>query len=184
MCNKTLVIERVKECLDIAKQQWPYAVFEMPTIRFDKRGRVAGTANGHRWELNFNMVLLNENVEDFVKHVVAHEVAHLIDHQVYDLNAPRYDRYGRRKKRQPHGPNWKSIMGVLGVPAERCHKYDTSNARQTSRKRKQFAYECTGCGQTLTMSSVRHNKQQSGKASYSHVGCGKHNKLVYIGPAS
>jgi SprT protein len=179
MCNKTLVINRVKECFAIAEARFNTA-FRMPNIRFDKRGTTAGTANGGKWELNFNMVLLNENVEHFVKQTVAHEVAHLIDHQVFEMNAPRFDRNGRRKKRAPHGENWKRCMFVLGVPAERCHSMDTSNAAQKRRKSKKFQYKCTGCETVIEMSTIRHNKQQTGKANYSHIGCRGY-KLVHIG---
>ena len=132
MCNKTLVTNRVKECFNIAAARFN-TTFRWPNIRFDKRGTTAGIANGTKWELNFNMVLLNENVEHFIEQTVAHEVAHLIDHQVYDSHTPRFDRSGRRKKRTPHGRNWKNIMMVLGVPADRCHDMDVSNAKvQTS----------------------------------------------------
>lgn len=178
MSNRQLVIERVKECLVIAARRWPHETFRFPSIIFKKRGTTAGTANGSKWQLNFNEILLNENLEHFVKQTVAHEVAHLIDHQVYDSHAPRFDRNGRRKKRQPHGPNWKRVMAVLGVPADRCHDMDVSNARVTRRKTETFDYHCSGCNKTLPMGKIRHNKQQSGKANYTH--CRGH-KLTFVG---
>ena len=179
MCNKTLVINRVKECFAIAEARFN-TTFRMPNIRFDKRGTTAGTANGGKWELNFNMVLLNENVEHFVKQTVAHEVAHLIDHQVFDMNAPRFDIYGRRKKRAPHGANWKRCMFVLGVPADRCHNMDVSNAKVTRRKSAKFQYKCSGCGTVMEMGTVRHNNMQSGKRTYHHKGC-RSASLIFIG---
>lgn len=179
MCNRTLVINRVKECFAIAEQHFN-TTFRHPRIRFDKRGTTAGTANGVYWELNFNETLLNENVEHFVYQTVAHEVAHLIDHHVYDSHAPRFDRMGRRKKGSPHGPNWKRCMGVLGVPADRCHNYDVSNAKQSSRKRATFDYTCTGCGEVLPMGAVRHKNMQEGKRTYHHNGC-RGAKLIFVG---
>ena len=177
MCNKSLVMERVKECFAIAEARFN-TTFRMPNVRFDKRGTTAGTAQGSKWELNFNMVLLNENLEHFVKQTVAHEVAHLIDHQVFDSHAPRFDHLGRRKKRSPHGRNWKNIMLVLGVPADRCHEMDVSNARVSRRKSATFDYHCSGCDKILPMGKIRHNKQMAGKANYSH--CRGH-KLTFVG---
>jgi SprT protein len=148
MCNKSLVMERVKECFAIAEARFN-TTFRMPNVRFDKRGTTAGTAQGSKWELNFNMVLLNENLE-----------------------------HGRRMKRSPHGRNWKNIMLVLGVPADRCHEMDVSNARVSRRKSETFDYHCSGCNQTLPMGKIRHGKQQSGRANYKHCRGGT---LTFVG---
>lgn len=180
MCNRTLVINRIEECFTMAQQRWPGETFRKPRVRFDKRGTTAGTANGSKWELNFNETLLNENVDHFVKQTVAHEVAHLIDHQVYDSHAPRYDRLGRRKKRSVHGRTWKMVMMALGVPADRCHNYDVSNAKQTRRKSETFNYKCTGCETVLPMGKIRHNNMQSGKRTYHHNGC-RGASLIFVG---
>jgi len=178
MCNRALVRQRVKECFAIAEKRYN-RTFKSPTIRFDKRGRVAGTANGGKWELNFNETLLNENLEHFIKQTVGHEVAHLIDHDVYDSHAPRFCAMtGRRKKRASHGENWKRVMRVLGLDPKRCHSYDTTNSRQTRRKQDTFEYKCTGCEKVFPMGKIRHNKQQSGKASYRHC---RGSKLLYVG---
>ena len=177
MCNKTLVMNRIDECFAMAEQRYNQT-FRKPNVRFDKRGTTAGTANYVKWELNFNMVLLNENVEHFVHQTVAHEVAHLVDHQVNGSLTRRFDSRGRRVKRQPHGPNWKRVMIALGVSPDRCHEMDTTNARVTRRKTETFDYHCSGCNKTLPMGKIRHNKQQSGKASYSH--CRGH-KLTFVG---
>jgi len=180
MCNRHLVIERVKKGIAIAQEQWPSETFKFPDILFTKRGTTAGTANSTKWQLNFNEILLNENVEIFVKQTVMHELAHLIDHQVYDSHAPRFDRRGRRMKRSPHGRNWKNIMLVLGVPADRCHKMDVSNAKIHRAKSATFDYKCTGCDTVMTMGKIRHNKQQSGMANYRHNGC-RGAQLIFIG---
>ncbi len=177
MCNKTLVIDRIKECFEVAEKHFDQT-FDIPDIRFDKRGRTAGTADYIKWELNFNMVLLNENVDAFLYRTVAHEVAHLVDHVVYNSHATRFDKRGRRKKRQPHGTNWKSIMAVLGVESSRCHTYDTTNSRVARKKSETFDYHCAGCNETLPMGKIRHNKQRLGKANYVH--CRGH-KLTFVG---
>lgn len=177
MCNKSLVIARIKECIEIAENHYG-CTFDMPTIRYDKRGRTAGTATASKWEINLNMTLLNENVEKFIHRTVAHEFAHLVDYKINDSQATRFDRNGRRKKRQPHGPNWKTIMDLLGVESSRCHTYDTTNSRVSRRKSETFEYHCSGCNETLPMGKIRHNKQQSGTAVYTH--CRGH-KLTFTG---
>jgi len=175
MCNKSLVIERVKQCYAIAEERFEKS-FTLPTILFTKRGRVSGTANSFRNELNFNMVLLNENLEEFVEQTVSHECAHLIDDTVYGSLQTSFNRNGTRKKRSPHGRNWQSVMRVLGVEPNRCHKYDTTNSRQTRKASTTYSYLCTGCDKVLQMGAIRHNKQQTGKASYSH--CRGHSLIL------
>ncbi len=167
MCNKTLVMARVEECFQIASRAYNHE-FRFPSIRFDKSGTVAGTANGYKWELNFNETLLNENMDHFVKQTVAHEVAHLIDHEVYGLNNPKFNIYGQRKKRAPHGRNWKIIMMTLGVPAERCHNYNVSNVKRKRKTSKTYTYYCAGCKRNLQMGAIRHRNQSSGVRTYSH----------------
>jgi len=161
MCNKTLVRTRVEECFQIAERAYNRTI-KRPSVIFKKRGNAAGTANYGRWELNFNMVLLNENVEHFVKQTVAHEVAHLVDQAVYETHSHVYG------KRSPHGRNWKKVMMVLGVPAERCHSYDVSNAAVSRRKSPTYTYHCTGCKRDLQMGAIRHKKQSTGRVSYNH----------------
>ena len=177
IANRRMVKERVAECFAIATERFGQT-FPMPTIVFKKRGTTAGTAAYRSWTLDFNEVILNDNTEQFVRQTVAHECAHLIDHQVYGSLARQYDYRGRPKKRQPHGANWKRCMAVLGVPADRCHNMDVSNAKQARRVTQTFQYHCEGCNETMPMGKIRHNKQRAGKANYRH--CRGH-KLTYVG---
>ena len=162
------------ECFDIAAKRFGQS-FPMPTVVFKKRGTTAGTAAYRSWTLDFNEQIMDDNTEEFIRQTVAHECAHLIDQQVYNSLTPKYDSWGRRKKRQPHGPNWKRCMAVLGVPADRTHSMDVSNA---ARKSVSFQYHCKGCGKTLPLGKIRHNKQRTGKANYSH--CRGHS-LTFVG---
>ncbi len=164
MCNQTLVRERVEQCFQVAEKAYERG-FKRPVVIFKKRGTVAGTATPARWQLNFNNTLLNENVEHFVKQTVAHEVAHLICNVIYE-GGKTFRVRGER--RSPHGRNWKTVMVVLGVSADRCHTYDTTNSKVGRRKQKTYTYHCTGCKRDLEMGAIRHKKQQSGQTSYSH----------------
>jgi len=164
MCNQTLVRERVEACLQVAEKVYKRE-FKRPSVIFKKRGATAGTANYARWQLNFNVTLLDENVDHFVKQTVAHEVAHLVCNVVYDGGKTHRV---RGERTSPHGRNWASVMSVLGVPADTTHKYDVSNSAIKQKPRKKFSYHCTGCKRDLPMGAIRHKKQQSGRASYSH----------------
>lgn len=167
MCNQTLVRQRVEECFQIAERAYNRE-FKRPCVLFTKRGTSAGTASYSRCQLNFNMVLLNENMEHFIKQTVAHEVAHLVCNEVHGTGSVQFDSMGRRKKRSPHGRQWKTVMMTLGVPADRCHSYNVSNAKVNRRKSKTYTYHCTGCKRDLEMGAIRHKKQQTGRVSYSH----------------
>ncbi len=168
MCNRTLVMNRIEECYARAERAFT-RTFDRPRVRFDKRGQVAGTADHRKNELNFNMVLLNENLEHFVMQTVAHEIAHLVTGKVYPDTRGGFDRFGKRTKRRSHGREWKSVMIMLGVNPDRCHTYDVTNAKVgAKRKTVTFDYKCSGCGSVLPMGKVRHNKFQAGKAKYSH----------------
>jgi len=168
MCNRTLVMNRIEECFARAERAFT-RTFPRPKVLFTKRGQVAGTANHTKWVLNFNMVLLNENLEDFVHQTVSHEVAHLVTGVVYPDTRISFDRFGRRTARRSHGSEWKSVMIMLGVNPDRCHDYDVSNARVgNKRKTTSFDYKCNGCDRVLPMGKIRHNRQQSGEMNYAH----------------
>ncbi len=106
--------------------------FPIPVVRFDLRGRTGGQALIRENVVRVNSVLLAENFERYVKQTIGHEVAHLIAHAQFGAGV------GRRIK--PHGYEWQSVMHVFGLPADRCHQYDTSNAR--IRQTRKYAYSC------------------------------------------
>ena len=58
-------------------------MFETPEILFTKKGRVAGAAHSGSWLINFNEVLLQENIEEFIRNTVPHEVAHLVAYRIH-----------------------------------------------------------------------------------------------------
>lgn len=124
------------------------------TIKFEKRGRVSGTALSSRNELDFNIILASENEEEFLKQTVPHEIAHLVADQKF-------------KKRCIHGREWKMVMNVFGLEARRCHNYNTSNA--VIRKTEKFSYSC-GCGNGYhTVGKKIHGKISNG----SRYTCGR-----------
>lgn len=112
-----LVYQKVAEC--IKKLNAHYKVeFELPDIRFDLHNEIGGLAYPDLQILRFNLILLLENREHYLANVVPHEVAHLFVPFVFGDVWPRPS---------GHGSHWHEVMGVLGVPANMYHTYDTSS---------------------------------------------------------
>lgn len=173
MCNRKAVHAKIEEIYTTATRIWGHT-FRRPDVRFDLRGRVAGTAQCHTRKLNFNMTLLNENVDAFLTRTVVHEVAHLIDHVI---NAGKNTTKLRGQRSSPHGRDWQKIMVLLGANPSRCHTYDTSNSKQRRTPAKNHSYKCGGCQGVFPMGATRHKRMQAGTTTYSH--CSGHKlKLV------
>ena len=173
---KARVIAKLQESLDKAEAHYGKK-YEMPTVLYNLRGRVAGRALCGRDTIKLNAVLLMENVEDFINRTVPHELAHLID---YDRNPHCFEsgvqmtRSGRiqRTKRSLHGPTWKSIMAVLGAPSSTRHSYDTTNS--SVRKSVEHEWVCNDCGASMKLKPGRNKKmmQAGGRGAYRPRGKG------------
>lgn len=169
---KARVAADVKKYVGMAEKHFGRS-YQVPQVEYTVVGQRGGFARGTGL-VNFNAVLLMENVEDFIARTVPHEVAHCID-TANGGNA----RKAFQRKRSVHGPSWKAIMRLFGIAdSTRCHSYDTSNA-QTRTKRK-FEYACGGCGKPVLVSSVIHNKIQLRGIEYWTRCCGRgRGKLVF-----
>jgi len=110
-----------KECIEqvrfyIAKANDKLSIhLPMPKIVFSIKGTTAGRAWIGRNVIEFNPILLRDNVEDFLHRTPGHEVGHLAAHA----------RFGDDIK--AHGHEWQKVMWMLGLPATRCHNYDMTN---------------------------------------------------------
>lgn len=137
---KQRVKQRIIDCKAIADKRYNID-FKMPTIDYSLRGRVGGQADYRGWVIRVNAVLLNENVEEYIKQVIGHEAAHLITHQVYPEAHQRIN-----GKRSPHGSEWQSVMRALGLKPDRCHTMDTTNSRVNKTPRAGvFTLVCINC---------------------------------------
>lgn len=151
---------KLEESIALAEAHYG-TTFRKPTVLFTKRGTTAGTANYVRYEVNFNPILLVENVEAFIARTVPHEMAHLIDHTLHPENfesTVRMTRTGRwkRTKRDVHGRTFKEIMSVMGADGSRCHSFDTTRARV--RTKAKHLWVCNHCQATMTLGPGRHKK--------------------------
>jgi len=168
---KNTVIEIIKKAIIKFNKDYKNKTAIIPEVRFTKRGKTAGCVTYKGLQdpyINFNMVLLKENFDDFVSQTVPHEVAHYLTWVLYGLQ------YTNKGRRIIHGKDWKNMMSYLGVESSRCHSYNTANS--TVRKMKVFEYKCDCMTHELT--SIRHNKVLRGKAKYCCSKCGS--KLVRV----
>jgi SprT protein len=109
------------------------------TITYDNCYRWAGWAIGSDYHVNFNPILLLANQEEFIKQIVPHEVAHVITDHIFGDGIP------------DHGPQWQSIMNLMGLEALEHHPFDVSIS-----KRKVVSYQfICGCTNEVHEYSAR-----------------------------
>ena len=162
---KAKVEAKVNACVATVEKHYGIT-FKKPTVSFNVRGTTGGYAKYASWEVDFNPVLLLENLDTYLIDVIPHEVAHLAAKLIYPQTLVRS--FG--KKRSPHGSEWASIMTVLGADPKRTHKMNTANAKV--RTMAKYEYKCSGCGQSYQLSAKRHNKLNAGAFMW-HTPCGQ-----------
>lgn len=155
---------RIRDLLAVTRRELRLDL-PMPTVHYRKRGRTAGMAYLHAYTIDLNPVLLQENEDHFIHHAVGHELAHLV----------AYRHFGARIR--PHGREWQAVMQLFGLPAERCHHYDTANSQL--RQQKRFVYKCA-CKEHQ-LSAIRHNRSLRGTA-YKCLRCQQ--ELTWTGAAA
>lgn len=160
--------ELQQQCRDKLKELFVYAnntlkcntLLQEPSLSFDQRGKIAGSAHLIKNHIKLNRTLLYENPEDFLKEIIAHELCHILAHQLY----------GRTIK--PHGPQWRYLMkAVFDLEPKVTHKLDVKSVKQN-----EFEYKCE-CS-TVMLSLIRHNKILRNKARYFCKRC--HSELSLV----
>ncbi|SJN59443.1 hypothetical protein VR7878_03424 [Vibrio ruber DSM 16370] len=155
----TRVTACIQSCIEQASRYFQHP-FPQPALSYQLRGKAAGKAYCHLWEVRLNPVLLLENQSEFLQQVIPHEIAHLLVHHLY----------GRVR---PHGSEWQSVMlQVFNLPPQTTHQFDTRSVTGET-----FAYHCQ-C-QTFSLSVRRHRKVQRQQAIYRCTRC--HQPLRYNG---
>lgn len=108
-------IAQVKFYVDLANNKLGLHM-EYPRVEFSLRGTTAGRAWYGKNLIQFSPILLLENPDTFIRQTAGHEVGHLMAHARH-----------RGQQIDPHGREWRNVMWTMGLPATRCHNYDTSN---------------------------------------------------------
>jgi SprT protein len=123
-------------------------VFKKPSLLFNQRGKIAGSALLQTNTIKLNAVLYTQNTDYFLSQVIAHELAHIM---VYQL-------YGRTVR--THGIEWQKVMlEVFELYPKVTHSLDVSKVAMRT-----VTYACL-C-QQVPLSLIRHNRVVRGKQTY------------------
>lgn len=140
---------------------------ELLEILFDLSGQKAGIAtvrNSGANTLNFNMILAEENEEEFLSQVVPHEVAHIIANKFYKQNCG-------------HDVLWQSVMIKWGKDPKRCHHFSVENSSQS---RRNYHWKCSKCGTEFHVGKNLHEKIQNNYHKYACSKCRQKYTLVVV----
>lgn len=158
------VIKKTHSLVITASEYFQHSFPAIPVL-FDLSGKAAGMYRvkaGQR-VIRYNPYVFAKYFDDNFKETIPHEVAHYVTDKIYNL-----------KKIRPHGNEWKSVMAVFGVVANRTANYDLSGL--PVRNFQKFIYSC-GC-QNFELTSRRHNKILRGSGHYLCQECG--GKLLFV----
>lgn len=102
--------------------------------------------------LSFNLSMMKQDPEKYLKVVVGHEVAHMVAEILY----------GGYGKAVNHGPAWKHVMRVFGLEPSITHDFDVSESSGVV-VRKVTKYEVKCACRSLMITSHRRTKMLNGK---------------------
>ncbi len=158
------VINKTNHFLQSAGDYYNRHFPEIPVL-FDLTGKAAGMYRVKACQrvIRYNPYIFSKYFDDNFSETIPHEVAHYVTDVLYGL-----------KKIRPHGNEWKSVMQVFGVAANRTANYDLTGLPQ--RNYQKFIYHC-GC-QNYALTSRRHNKMLRGAGHYLCRDCG--GKLLFV----
>lgn len=130
---KSKVEACMRECFAVAEKHYGVK-FEFPEIRYDIKSWTGGLAYRDRNLVRYNLILLVENEEHYLKSTVPHETAHMIVNALF--RAGKFKLAPNKRKWMPHGAEWKEVMGVLSTPPTVKHTYDVSSIEKSPRAKK------------------------------------------------
>lgn len=128
---KKRVEEQIHKSLKIAEKHFDVKL-PFPEIRYDVKSWISGLAYTNQNLIRFNLILLVENEEEFIKTTVVHEAAHMIVNELFRQG--KFKLSEKSKKIMPHGKEWKEVMGVLNTPPRVKHNYNVSSIEKKPRK--------------------------------------------------
>jgi SprT protein len=146
--------ERVGELLERARARYPECVLpESIGIGYFDNRLAGGLAYTKRAVVEFNAVLLIENVAHYMSDIIPHEVAHVVAHAVY----------AQHRRIAPHGAEWQYVMhSVFGVEPNRTHGMNTRNVRSRGARKFEYTCACEGGAHVIRVSAAVHRRIESG----------------------
>ncbi len=163
--ERAAVITAVARWCQFAEQCYGVAL-PPPAVRFDQRGRTAGSFRPARPAtakraaepdtLRFNPWLFAKYWQESLADTVPHEVAH------YAVSR----RYPNRRLK-PHGPQWQAVMVDFGLPTRATGHYELDGIPQ--QQRASYPYQC-GC-RSHQLGALRHRRVAAGHARYHCRSC-------------
>ena len=144
-------LKEIERCKEIALRR--FGVAPEVTVNWNLNGLTAGYCfykpDGTS-EIRLNQAMAIAEGDAF-NATIAHEYAHAVD---WALDVKE----GKTKKVEQHGARWAQIMNNFGLPATRCHSYQSAVAVRHVEK---FKYRC-GCGPVQLVGPKVHRKLQNG----------------------
>lgn len=153
--------QEVERTLAIARTRFPSHSFPDPKVTIDLTGKSAGMFCTKDNVIRFNLNLMLENKEDFIKQTVPHEVAHFVV-EIIDRTS------------LPHGATWQAVMKLFGISNPMTyHNYVVAPPK---RQKRPYIYRCSCKEHSFT--KIKHKYARSG-ISYTCHTC--HGVCRYIG---
>lgn len=184
---KDRVNAEITRCITVLEAKYPGQRFAFPTIVYELRGVVAGTAEYRKWKIDINPgYLLDPRYTDqMILQTVPHEFAHLATDQMYpEAHQPRFAYNGARggvvrKKREPHGDRWQSVMRDLGKEPRRLHSMDATNVRIVKSNSRQVEWKCAACGALVLLTPKKSEAVRKTPSKWWHTKC-KGSRLIEV----
>ena len=145
---KAMTLKRIEEVYQRLEDNYR-TQFLRPKVLFNLRGHRAGVADTYKNLIRLNQTILLDYREEFIADTPGHEVAHLVARRLHGLWI------------RSHGPEWQSVMNVVGQPAKRCHVFvvKTKNVY------------CCGCVEKHYVSTRLHNSFLRGDVKLTCLKC-------------
>ena len=170
-----LIQAEVTTALEMARKFYPDANIPTPKIEVSNRMTRSAGRCGFRhatglYTLKFSAQIMRDNdLDTFLTRTTYHEVAHLVQHAVY----------GKMDHKETFKYVMRNVLLRTAVQSTRCHNFTTQKRKRGTK----HTYRCTGCGTTMEVGTIVHNKMEAGQRRF-HSSCGQRNgQLTYVGEA-
>jgi SprT protein len=146
------IVSATDSYLRQASEKLAYS-FEPIPVLFDLKGRAAGMYKVNRSQrmIRYNPYIFARYFSENLSTTVPHEVAHYIVDVLYGM-----------RRTQPHGKEWKNIMGLFNADASVTCNFDLHGL--PTRHYQRFDYRCSCRIHELTR--IRHNRILRGVRYY------------------